>query len=69
LAERDFVVGAPVSLPLPLDERDWAVLRITDRARPADPRAEGLADYRSAGRTVAYLSPFFIAARATSPRG
>jgi hypothetical protein len=69
VAERDFGAGAPVSLPLPLDERDWAVLRITDPARPADPRAEGLADYRSAGRTVAYLSPFFIAARSTSPRG
>ncbi|GAA2382491.1 CehA/McbA family metallohydrolase [Dactylosporangium salmoneum] len=60
VAERDFRVGAPVALRTPLAEGDWVVLRISDPAEPADPRAEALEGFRSAGRSVAYLSPFFI---------
>lgn len=41
----------------------WLVLRVSDPARPADRRAAGFADYRSAGRSIAYLSPFFLEAR------
>jgi hypothetical protein len=43
----------------------WLVLRISDPARPADRRAAGFADYRSAGRSIAYLSPFFLDARSS----
>ncbi|WP_432834939.1 CehA/McbA family metallohydrolase [Dactylosporangium sp. CA-092794] len=60
VAECDFAVGRPVTLRARLDAGDWAVLRITDPGRPADPRAADFPGYRSAGRSVAYLSPFFI---------
>ncbi|WP_426510038.1 CehA/McbA family metallohydrolase [Dactylosporangium sp. McL0621] len=64
VSEHDFRVSAgPLRLRTPLEEGDWVVLRITDPGRPADPRAEPLPGYRSAGLAVAYLSPFF-----TSPR-
>lgn len=36
----------------------WLVVRVTDPARPADPRATG--EYRSAGEAIAYASPFFL---------
>lgn len=42
------------------DAGDWVVLRVTDPALPADPRAAPFRAYRSAGRTLAYLSPFFL---------
>jgi hypothetical protein len=56
--ELDFRVGSPVTLRAEVGECDWVVLRITDPARPADARAEGV--YAAAGAAVAYLSPFFI---------
>jgi hypothetical protein len=63
VAERDFTVSAePVTVRADLRQGDWAVVRITDPSRAADPRAEGV--FAAAGRAVAYLSPFF-----TSPRG
>ncbi|WP_433083228.1 CehA/McbA family metallohydrolase [Dactylosporangium sp. CA-052675] len=65
VAEHDFrVSGGTLRLRAPLREGDWTVLRVTDPARPADPRAADLPGYRSAGHAVAYCSPFF-----TSPRG
>jgi hypothetical protein len=36
----------------------WLVVRVTDPARPADPRATGA--YSSAGEAIAYASPFFL---------
>lgn len=36
----------------------WLVVRITDPARPADPRATGA--YAAAGEAIAYASPFFL---------
>ena len=38
----------------------WLVLRVTDPDAPADLRARGHAPYAGAGRTLAYLSPFFL---------
>jgi hypothetical protein len=62
--EMDFSVPADGYLTgrtrLDPDHGDWLVLRVTDPAQPPDHRAAGFADYRSAGRTVAYLSPFFV---------
>lgn len=36
----------------------WLVVRVTDPARPADPRATG--EYAGAGEAIAYASPFFL---------
>jgi len=67
VAELDFPVprGKLVTWTARVDpgHGGWLVLRISDPARPADRRAAGFADYRSAGRTIAYLSPFFLDAR------
>jgi hypothetical protein len=67
VAELDFPVPRekPVTWTARVDpgHGGWLVLRISDPARPADRRAAGFADYRSAGRTIAYLSPFFLDAR------
>ncbi|WP_433214539.1 CehA/McbA family metallohydrolase [Dactylosporangium sp. CS-047395] len=61
VAEFDFAVAAgTLYFSTPLEDGEWVVLRVTDPARPADPRAERLPGYRSAGHAVAYLSPFFI---------
>jgi hypothetical protein len=57
------VSSGTLTYKIRLAEGDWVVLRVTDPARPADPRAGALPGYRSAGRAVAYLSPFFIARR------
>ena len=48
------------SLELDLDpaEGDWLVLRVTDPAEPADPRATG--DWAGLGRAIAYTSPFWL---------
>jgi hypothetical protein len=51
------------------DRGDWLVLRVSDPAGPPDRRAADFADYRSAGRTVAYLSPFFLRAQPGLFRG
>ncbi|MGI5247181.1 hypothetical protein [Dactylosporangium sp. CA-139066] len=61
VAECEFAVGDRARLRVSLDERAWLVLRIADPARPAGARAEGV--FAEAGRTVAYLSPFFISPR------
>jgi hypothetical protein len=67
VAELDFPVprGKLVTWTARVDpgHGGWLVLRISDPARPADRRAAGFADYRSSGRTIAYLSPFFLDAR------
>jgi hypothetical protein len=49
-----------VSLELDLDpaDGDWVVLRVTDPAEPADPRAVG--DWAGQGRAIAYASPFWL---------
>jgi hypothetical protein len=54
--------GEPVaSVELDLDpaDGDWVVLRVTDPADPADPRATG--DWARLGRAIAYASPFWLA--------
>jgi hypothetical protein len=50
----------PLRFDVDLDPADgaWAVLRVTDPAAPADPRAP--AGWRDAGRAVAYASPFWL---------
>lgn len=61
--EADFVAdGSVVTCTTRLDRTDgpWVVLRVTDPGRLADRRAEAFDGYRSAGRTIAYLSPFFL---------
>lgn len=62
--EMDFLVPAegPVACRTRIDRDhgDWLVLRVTDPDRPRDRRAADFVAYRSAGRTVAYLSPFFL---------
>jgi hypothetical protein len=40
------------------DEASWVLVRISDRSRPADPRASG--PYASLGEAVVYSSPFWI---------
>jgi hypothetical protein len=49
-----------VSLDLELDpaDGDWVVLRVTDPAEPADPRATG--EWARQGRAIAYASPFWL---------
>ncbi|GAA3291933.1 hypothetical protein Dvina_04540 [Dactylosporangium vinaceum] len=63
VAEVDFRVGGGVLrfvARVSTEPGDWVVLRITDPGREGDPRAARLPGFRSAGRAVAYLSPFFI---------
>lgn len=52
--------GRPLRLRVnhDVDDGRWLVLRVTDPAQPADPRATG--DFASAGRALAYASPFFF---------
>ena len=42
-------------------EGAWVVLRVTDPAGPADPRATG--EWGGLGRAVAYSSPFWLSGR------
>lgn len=57
-------VPRPDQLPLTFDVRvdaadgSWVVLRVTDPAEPADPRARG--EFLAAGDAVAYTSPFYL---------
>jgi hypothetical protein len=64
VGEAEFEVGGdgPVPVVAPVDRADgeWVVLRVTDPARSADSRSRRFPDYRSAGRSVAYLSPWFL---------
>jgi Protein of unknown function (DUF3604) len=64
VAEEDVEVPAdgPVSVTAPVDraDGDWVVLRVTDPELPPDSRARRFPAYREAGRTVAYLSPWFL---------
>lgn len=50
----------PVTVPVEIDRRDgdWAVLRVSDPAGRADPRAPG--PYRSLGTSVAFASPWWL---------
>lgn len=41
-----------------IEDGTWLVLRVTDPAAPADPRATG--PYATAGRAIAYSSPLFL---------
>lgn len=41
-----------------IEDGTWLVLRVTDPAAAADPRATGA--YATAGRAIAYSSPFFL---------
>jgi len=41
------------------EDGSWVVLRVTDPAGPADPRARG--EFVAAGDAVAYTSPFYLA--------
>jgi hypothetical protein len=66
VGETEFEVsadGGPVPVVAHVDraDGDWVVLRITDPDGPADGRARRFPDYRSAGRALAYLSPWFLA--------
>jgi hypothetical protein len=47
--------------PISRDDGDWVVLRVTDPERPAAGGAEPFGAYSTAGRAVAYASPFFLA--------
>lgn len=61
--EFDFTAdGGIVTFSVPADRLvgPWLVIRVTDLARPADPRAARHPAYAAAGRTVAYLSPFYL---------
>ena len=55
-AASERVVG--VTVPVDIEDGTWALLRITDPAQPADAWAP--AEFQSAGRAVAYASPFFF---------
>jgi hypothetical protein len=50
-----------VTVPVDRADGDWVVLRLTEPGRRADPRARRHPGYRSAGRALAYCSPFFLA--------
>lgn len=68
--EFDFTAdGGTVDFSVPADRLtgSWLLLRVTDPARPADPRAAPHPAYAPAGRTVVYLSPFYLD-RSDSPR-
>ena len=64
VAEDDVTIppGGTVALTARVDraDGDWVVLRVTEPDRPADVRAEPFAPYATAGRALAYLSPFFL---------
>jgi hypothetical protein len=47
-------------VPVDRADGDWVVLRLTEPDRRGDPRARRFPGYRSAGRALAYLSPFFL---------
>jgi hypothetical protein len=49
---------AALELDLDPADGDWVVLRVTDPAEPADPRATG--DWARLGRAIAYTSPFWL---------
>jgi hypothetical protein len=49
---------ASVELDLDPADGDWVVLRVTDPAEPADPRAVG--EWARGGRALAYSSPFWL---------
>jgi Protein of unknown function (DUF3604) len=49
---------ATVELDLDPAEGDWLVVRVTDPAEPADPRATG--EWVGLGRAIAYTSPFWL---------
>jgi hypothetical protein len=55
--------GPVAALELDLDPADgsWLVVRVTDPAEPADPRATG--DWARQGRAIAYTSPFWLEPR------
>jgi Protein of unknown function (DUF3604) len=55
--------GPVAALELDLDPADgnWVVVRVTDPAEPADPRATG--DWARQGRAIAYTSPFWLEPR------
>lgn len=55
-------VVEPLTFRVPVDraDGDWFVVRVTDPSQPADKRADDFADYRSAGRAVAYASPWWL---------
>jgi hypothetical protein len=64
VAEEDVVAPAAgtvaVSAPVDRADGDWVVLRVTDPAAPGDRRARRFPHFASGGRTLAYLSPFFL---------
>jgi hypothetical protein len=64
VAEEDVVVPAAglltVTAPVDRGDGDWVVLRLTDPAASADRRARPFPHYSGSGRTLAYLSPFFL---------
>jgi hypothetical protein len=49
---------AAVELDLDPSDGDWVVVRVTDPAEPADPRATGA--WVGLGRAIAYTSPFWL---------
>jgi hypothetical protein len=64
VAEAEVVVSesGTSSFVAPVDraDGDWVVLRVAEPADRGDPRARRFPGYRSAGRALAYLSPFFL---------
>ncbi|MCO1658195.1 CehA/McbA family metallohydrolase [Pseudonocardia humida] len=64
VAETEVVVPeagtSAVVAPVDRGDGNWVVLRVTDPGERGDPRARRFPGYRSAGRAVAYLSPFFL---------
>jgi hypothetical protein len=49
---------ASLELDLDRDDGDWVVVRVSDPAEPADPRATGT--WAGLGRALAYTSPFWL---------
>ncbi len=64
VGEADAVVpgAGTIAVTAPVDraDGDWVVLRLTEPGQRADPRARRFPGYRSAGRALAYPSPFFL---------
>ena len=46
------------SVPVDVADGNWAVLRVTDPSQPAEPWTP--AEYKGAGRAIAYASPFWF---------
>ena len=57
---RDDEPAITITAPINADDGDWLVVRITDPTAKADDRAPAGSAYASAGRAIAYASPFYL---------